>query len=75
MIGGALMTIGVLIFVPSGLCSAFLGLGALVTLVAAPSNLIQMVQENWLFFLSIVAVAAGGCGLYFLGLRIGSRDR
>lgn len=73
LIGGALMMIGALISIPSGLCTAFLGIGALLTLVTAPASLFQEIGSAGTYFLAVFAVAAVGGGLYFLGLRIGQR--
>jgi len=59
-VAAALIAVGALILVPSGLCSAVLGIGAVVELVTAPERFLADVADTWPFALTIFAIAIVG---------------
>jgi len=60
LVATALIVIGALILVPSGLCSAILGIGGVLELVSAPDRFLSDVQNIWPLALGVlVAIAIG----------------
>jgi hypothetical protein len=69
----ALIVIGALILVPSGLCTAILGVGAVIELNSNASSFWSDLSEVGPLALIVVAVAAGGFLMIRAGLRMQKR--
>ena len=69
----ALMVIGGMILVPSGLCTAILGIGAIFDLNRGPDQLWSDLQDIGPFALIVVAVAVAGALMIRAGIRMQRR--
>lgn len=66
----ALIVIGLLILVPSGLCSAILGVGGIYEMATNPQTFLNDLSDAGPFALAIFVVAAIGASLVYAGNRI-----
>ncbi|HEY1710369.1 MAG TPA: hypothetical protein VGG10_19010 [Rhizomicrobium sp.] len=68
--GCALFAIGMLMLIPSGLCTAFGGVGLVMQLATDPSELVRDFTDYYPFVLITLIPLALGIVLVRLGLRI-----
>ena len=73
IVGGAIVALGALILVPSGLCSTFLGIGAIFQLLSDPAELMRTIARSWPFFLALACAVVAGIVLIRAGLAIGRK--
>lgn len=69
----ALMVIGALILIPSGLCTAILGVGAIVDLNNGTQQFLSDLGDIWPLALLVVAVAVAGGMMIWAGVRMQRR--
>ena len=69
----ALMVIGAMILIPSGLCTAIMGIGAIVDLNAGIDRFESDLGDVWPFALLIIGAAAAGAAMIWAGIRIQRR--
>lgn len=60
----ALIVIGAMILIPSGLCSAILGAGAIVELTSDPKAFMADLSDGW--EIALVALAAAAIGFFLM---------
>lgn len=72
-VGMALIVIGALILVPSGLCTAIMGIGAITELVAEPKTFLADLSDVGPFALGVLAAVAVGAVLLRTGLSMRRR--
>ena len=64
------MVIGAMILIPSGLCTAVMGIGAVVDLNAGIDRFESDLGDVWPFALLIIGAAAAGAAMIWAGIRI-----
>ena len=70
-IAGAFVIVGILILVPSGLCSAVMGFGIIASMIANPGAFFKDVSELWPFAVPLLGAVAIGALLLRAGISIG----
>jgi len=62
-----------MILIPSGLCTAIMGIGAIVDLNAGIDRFESDLGDVWPFALLIIGAAAAGAAMIWAGIRIQRR--
>ena len=75
LVASALIVIGMLILVPSGLCTAVMGFGIVASMIANPGKLFQDLSELWPFASLFATALVIGVVLLRAGIVIGRRNR
>lgn len=73
IVGGAIAALGALILVPSGLCTTFLGIGAIFQLLNDPAELLRTIAQSWQFYLGLAGAVVIGILLIRAGTAIGRK--
>lgn len=71
LVAGALVIVGVLILVPSGLCTAVMGFGIVASMIANPGAIFKDVSDLWPFAVPLLGAVAIGALLLRAGISIG----
>jgi hypothetical protein len=71
LVAGALIVVGMLILVPSGLCTAVMGFGIIASMIANPGAFIKDVADLWQFAIMLLGAVAIGALLLRAGISIG----
>ena len=73
IVGAAFVIIGTLIFIPSGLCSAILGVIAISDMLTSWKGFLKDAEIAWPYFVAVFAVAIAALVMVRIGLAIRGR--
>lgn len=71
LVAGALIVVGMLILVQSGLCTAVMGFGIVASMIANPGAFFKDLSELWPIATSLLGAVAIGALLLRAGISIG----